>query len=29
VIGGEMANPLAHELTMTTKKALDLALEKV
>lgn len=29
VIGGEMANPLAHELNLTTKKALDLALEKV
>ncbi|HRU50235.1 MAG TPA: type I methionyl aminopeptidase [Candidatus Absconditabacterales bacterium] len=29
VIGGEMANPLAHELTMVTKNALDLALEKV
>jgi len=24
-----MANPLAHELTMVTKNALDLALEKV
>ncbi len=29
VIWWEMANPLAHELTLITKKALDLALEKV
>jgi methionyl aminopeptidase len=29
VIGGEMANPLAHELTSVTKNALDQALEKV
>jgi methionyl aminopeptidase len=29
VIWWEMANPLAHELTMVTKNALDLALEKV
>lgn len=29
VIGWEMANPLAHELNVTTKRALDLALEKV
>ncbi|HKL44541.1 MAG TPA: type I methionyl aminopeptidase [Candidatus Absconditabacterales bacterium] len=29
VIGGEMANPLAYELTLSTKKGLDLALEKV